>query len=90
MKVFNACPYERFIYVILWVMVWGYPLLTTIVMSMRGEKVLLWDSVLYDWAGIFPFFLLFLIHRLPMHFLFMRHRVRVYVFSAYAETLYIY
>ena len=81
MKVFNTRSYVWLIYAILWGMVWGYPVLTTLVIAVRGGMTFSWNSVLHDWAGILPFFLLFLLHRLPVHFLFMRHRVRVYILS---------
>ena len=81
MKVFNTRSYVWLIYAILWGMVWTYPVLTTLVIAVRGGTTLSWNSVLHGWAGIFPFFLLFLLHRLPVHFLFMRHRVRVYILS---------
>lgn len=80
-KVFNTRSYAWLIYVILWGIVWGYPLLSTLVISIRGGKVFSWDGVLHDWVNIFPFFLLFLLHRLPVHFLFMHHRARVYIIS---------
>ena len=81
MKVFNTRSYVWLIYAILWGMVWAYPVLTTLVIAVRGGTTLSWNSVLHGWAGILPFFLLFLLHRLPVHFLFMRHRVRVYILS---------
>lgn len=79
MKVFSTCSYAWLVYAILWGMVWGYPVFTALVIAVSGETVVFWDGVLHDWGGIFPFFLLFLLHRLPVHFLFMRHRVRVYI-----------
>lgn len=81
LKIFNYRSYEWCIYVLLWGMVWVYPLLTTIVVALKEDKTIFWDGVLHDWGSIIPFFLLFLLHRLPLHFLFMRHRVRLYVIS---------
>lgn len=65
MKVFNTRSYVWLIYAILWGMVWAYPVLTTLVIAVRGGTTLSWNSVLHGWAGILPFFLLFLLHRLP-------------------------
>lgn len=81
MKAFNTRSYVWIIYTILWGMVWGYPVFTAIVVAMRRGSVVSWDNVLHDWAGIYLFFLLFLLHRLPLRFLFLRHRVHVYVLS---------
>lgn len=81
MKVSGSRSYAWLVYTILWGMVWGYPVLTALIVVVKRETAVSWDGILHAWAGIFPFFLLFLLHRLPIHFLFMRHRVRVYVLS---------
>lgn len=80
-KIFNTRPYSWLIYTILWCVVWGYPLLFSLAISMKAGAEFSWHGVLHDWDGILPFFLLFLLHRLPIHFLFMRYRVRAYVLS---------
>ena len=36
MKVFNTRSYVWLIYAILWGMVWAYPVLTTLVIAVRG------------------------------------------------------
>lgn len=84
MKIFNTRSYVWLIYAILWGMVWGYPVLTALVIAVREGTAVSWSGVFHDWIGIFPFFLLFLLHRLPVHFLLMRYRVRVYILSVVA------
>lgn len=84
MKIFNTRSYVWLIYAILWGMVWGYPVLTALVIAVRAGTAVSWGGVFHDWIGIFPFFLLFLLHRLPVHFLLMRYRVRVYILSVMA------
>lgn len=81
MKIFNSRSYAWLVYVILWGMVWTYPALTALIAAVRTGVAFSWDGVLHAWAGILPFFLLFLLHRLPVRYLFMRHRVYVYVLS---------
>lgn len=81
MKISGSRSYTWLVYTILWGMVWGYPVLTALIVAVRRGTAISWDGILHAWAGIFPFFLLFLLHRFPVHFLFMRHRVRVYVLS---------
>ena len=81
MKIFNSRSYAWLVYVILWGMVWTYPALTALIAAVRTGVEFSWDGVLHAWAGILPFFLLFLLHRLPVRYLFMRHRVYVYVLS---------
>ncbi len=84
MKIFNTRSYVWLIYAILWGMVWGYPVLTALVIAVREGTAVSWSGIFHDWIGIFPFFLLFLLHRLPVHFLLMRYRVRVYILSVVA------
>lgn len=62
-------------------MVWGYPAFTAIFVAVKAGTAVLWDGVLHAWAGILPFFLLFLLHRLPVRRLFMRRHIRVYLLS---------
>lgn len=62
-------------------MVWGYPAFTAIFVAVKAGTAVLWDGVLHAWAGILPFFLLFLFHRLPVRRLFMRRHIRVYLLS---------
>lgn len=81
MKILHPRSYARLVYAILWGMVWGYPALTALIVAVRAGSAFSWDGVLHAWAGILPFFLLFLLHRLPVRLLFMRHRIRVYVLS---------
>lgn len=81
MKIFNSRSYTWLVYTILWGIVWGYPVLTALIVAERRGSTFSWDAILHAWASILPFFLLFLFHRLPVHFLFMRHRVYVYVLS---------
>ena len=81
MKILHPRSYARLVYTILWGMVWGYPALTALIVAVRAGSTFSWDGVLHAWAGILPFFLLFLLHRLPVRLLFMRHRIRVYVLS---------
>lgn len=81
MKTFNTRSYVWSVYAILWGMVWSYPVLTAMIAAVKADTAVSWDGVFHGWAGIFPFFLLFLCHRLPVHFLFMRRRVRVYMLS---------
>lgn len=81
MKILHPRSYARLVYTILWGMVWGYPALTALIVAVRAGSTFSWDGVLHAWAGILPFFLLFLLHRLPVRLLFMRHRICVYVLS---------
>lgn len=81
MKIFNSRSYAWLVYAILWGMVWTYPALTALIALVRTGIAFSWNGVLHAWAGILPFFLLFLLHRLPVRCLFMRHRVYVYVLS---------
>lgn len=81
MKIPASRSYAWLVYAIFWGMVWGYPVSTALVVAVRVGSAFSWDGVLHAWAGILPFFLLFLIHRLPVRCLFMHHRVQVYVLS---------
>lgn len=81
MKIPGSRSYTWLIYAIIWGMVWGYPAFTAIFVAMKAGSAVLWDGVLHAWAGILPFFLLFLLHRLPVRRLFMRRHVRVYLLS---------
>lgn len=81
MKVFNPRSYRWAVYAILWGMVWTYPALTALITAVRTGVTFSWGGVLHAWTGILPFFLLFLLHRLPVRYLFMRHRVYIYVLS---------
>ncbi len=81
MKTFNVRSYVWPIYAILWGMVWSYPVLTATIAAVKAATAVSWDGVFRGWVGILPFFLLFLCHRLPVHFLFMRRRIYVYVLS---------
>lgn len=81
MKAFNSRSYVWLVYTILWGMVWCYPMFAAMIVSVRGGSAVSWGGVIQSWAGILPFFLLFLLHRLPVRYLFMRHRMRVYVLS---------
>lgn len=81
MKIFNSRSHAWLVYAILWGVVWAYPVLTALIAAVKTGIAVSWDDVLHTWAGILPFFLLFLLHRLPLRCLFMRHRVYVYVLS---------
>lgn len=81
MKIPGSRSYTWLIYAILWGMVWGYPAFTAMFVAVKAGTAVLWDGVLHAWAGIFPFFLLFLLHRLPVRRLFMRRHVRGYLLS---------
>ena len=81
MKTFNARSYVWPIYAILWGMVWSYPVLTAMIAAVKANTAVSWDGVFHGWVGILPFFLLFLCHRLPVHFLFMRRHIYVYILS---------
>ena len=81
MKIPGSRSYTWLIYAIIWGMVWGYPAFTAIFVAVKAGSAVLWDGVLHAWAGILPFFLLFLLHRLPVRRLFMRRHVRVYLLS---------
>ncbi len=81
MKILTPRSCAWLVYAILWGMVWTYPALSALIEGVRAGTAFSWDSVLHAWVGILPFFLLFLLHRLPVRCLFMRHRIRVYVFS---------
>lgn len=72
----------RLVHTILWGMVWTYPLLVETMKVMQGGNVFSWTDVRHAWMGIVPFFLLFLLHRLPMYRLLLCHRVRAYCISA--------
>lgn len=64
MKIPGSRSYTWLIYAIIWGMVWGYPAFTAIFVAVKAGSAVLWDGVLHAWAGILPFFLLFLLHRL--------------------------
>lgn len=81
MKIPGSRSYTWLIYAIIWGMVWGYPAFTAIFVAVKAGSAVLWDGVLHAWAGILPFFLLFLLHRLPVRRLFMRRHIRVYLLS---------
>ena len=81
MKFPGSRSYTWLVYAILWGMVWGYPAFTAIFVAVKAGTAVLWDGVLYAWAGILPFFLLFLLHRLPVRRLFMRRHIRAYLLS---------
>lgn len=82
MKIVNSRSYPWLVYTILWGMVWAYPVLTALIAAARTDVVVSWPAIRHAWECIMPFFLLFLLHRLPVHYLFMRHRIRVYLLSA--------
>lgn len=81
MKIPGSRSYTWLIYAIIWGIVWGYPAFTAIFVAVKAGSAILWDGVLHAWAGILPFFLLFLLHRLPVRRLFMRCHIRVYLLS---------
>ena len=81
MKFPGSRSYTWLVYSILWGMVWGYPAFTAIFVAVKAGTAVLWDGVLHAWAGVLPFFLLFLFHRLPVRRLFMRRHIRVYLLS---------
>lgn len=81
MKIPGSRSYTWLVYAIIWGMVWGYPAFTAIFVAVKAGTAVLWDGVLHAWAGILPFFLLFLLHRLPVRRLFMRRHVRGYLLS---------
>lgn len=81
MKIPGSRSYTWLIYAIIWGMVWGYPAFTAIFVAVKAGSAVLWDGVLHAWAGILPFFLLFLLHRLPVCRLFMRRHIRGYLLS---------
>ena len=60
---------------------WGYPAFTAIFVAVKAGSAVLWNGVLHAWAGILPFFLLFLLHRLSVRRLFMHRHIRVYILS---------
>lgn len=80
MKIPGPRSYTWLIYAIIWGMVWGYPAFTAIFVAVKAGSAVLWDGVLHAWMGILPFFLLFLLHRLPVRRLFMRRHIRIYLF----------
>ena len=81
MKIPGSRSYTWLVYAIILGMVWGYPAFTAIFVAVKAGTAVLWDGVLHAWAGILPFFLLFLLHRLPVRRLFMRRHVRGYLLS---------
>lgn len=64
-------------------MVWAYPVLMETMTVMQGEGSFSWADIRHAWTGIAPFFLLFLLHRLPMYRLLLCYRVRAYCISAF-------
>lgn len=80
MKIPGPRSYTWLIYAIIWGMVWGYPAFTAIFVAVKAGSAVLWDGVLHAWMGILSFFLLFLLHRLPVRRLFMRRHIRIYLF----------
>lgn len=73
--------YIWMVYAILWGMVWLYPVLVVAVRAIREGYVFSWDGILRAWMGTLPFFLIFLLHRIPVSCLLMWHRTRVYSLS---------
>lgn len=69
------------VYIILWGMVWAYPVFSVVIAVMRDGGDFMWDGVLRTWGEILPFFVLFLLHRLPLYLLLMCHRTRAYCIS---------
>ncbi|MCC8084930.1 MAG: histidine kinase [Clostridium sp.] len=81
MKIPASRSYTWLIYAIVWGIVWGYPAFTAIFVAVKAGSAVLWNGVLHAWAGILPFFLLFLLHRLSVRRLFMHRHIRVYILS---------
>lgn len=81
MKIPASRSYTWLIYAIIWGIVWGYPAFIAIFVAVKAGSAVLWDGVLHAWAGILPFFLLFLLHRLLVRRLFMCRHIRVYLLS---------
>lgn len=77
----SARYYAWIVYALLWGVVWTYPLLAALLEVARGSGVFAWSGVLLAWRGIVPFFLLFLLHRVPVQCLFLRRRTWAYVFA---------
>ena len=73
--------YIWMVYTILWGMVWTYPVLVVSVGVIRDGYSFSWDDILRAWSNILPYFLIFLLHRIPVSCLLMRHRTRVYSLS---------
>ncbi len=81
MKIPASRSYTWLIYAIVWGIVWGYPAFTAIFVAVKAGSAVLWNGVLHAWAGLLPFFLLFLLHRLSVRRLFMHCHIWVYILS---------
>lgn len=74
--------YTWLVYAVLWGMVWAYPVLEETMNVVQDDSIFSWTGILHAWKGIAAFFILFLLHRLPIYRLLLHHRVRAYCISA--------
>ncbi len=74
--------YTWLVYVILWGMVWTYPVLAEAMGAMQDDATFSHREILHSWMLIAPFFVLFLVHRIPVYRLLLHHRVKAYCLSA--------
>lgn len=82
MKINNFRFYEWLVYAILWGWTWAFPVLNTFLTKVHSGTGFEWNGIFRLWAGIAPFFILFLIHHLLVRHLLLRRRMRVYMASA--------
>ncbi len=69
------------VYLIIWTIVWSYPLLAELATTVRVGERFEWHNVFASWRGILPFFLLFLLHRIPVRLLLVKRHIRRYCLS---------
>lgn len=84
MKYNNSRSFTWFVYSLLWVVVWAYPLVAVLVRDAKGDIDFSWTPVLQAWIGILPFFLLFAVHHLAVMRFLMRRRFKSYAAVAVA------
>ena len=74
--------YTWLVYIILWGMVWTYPVLTEAMGAMHDDSTFSHTEILHTWMLTAPFFVLFLVHRISIRRLLLHHRIKAYTLSA--------
>lgn len=82
MKTKISSIYTWLVYTILWGMVWTYPVVAETMAVMQDDETFSTTEIMRAWSLTVPFFILFLVHRLPVCRLLLRHRIRAYCLSA--------
>ena len=72
---------EWLVYVILWGLILVSPILSEFNSASNYNLDFSWFNVIRAWENIFPFFILFLLHRIPLKFFLLRRKIGPYIVS---------